>query len=75
MPKHSKRFNNVSKGLEALKVYVENYEFTETDACHQFKVNGVTTSRAWINTIASTHIEGRIFDLPAEYAKILKAVI
>lgn len=61
--------------LEMLHVYVNNYELSETDDHHQLKVNGVTTSRAWINTVASCYLEGRTFDIPNEYAKIFKVVI
>ena len=60
---------------EALKVHVDNYELIEVDDRHQLKVNGVTTSRAWINSLASAHLEDKTFDIPSEYCKILKAVI
>ena len=61
--------------LEVLKVYVDRYELTEIDCRHQLKVNGVTTSRAWINTLTSNYLKGRILDIPNEYAKILQTVI
>ena len=61
--------------LEALSVYVDNYELIETDGLSQLKVRGVTTSRTWINTVASAHLEGKVFNIPDEYAKMLKAVI
>ena len=61
--------------LEALKVHVARYELIKVDDRHRLKVNGVTTSRSWINTLASTHLEGKTFDIPSEYEKMLKAVI
>ncbi len=61
--------------LEPLKVYVDHYELRETVGRHQLKVNGVTTSRAWINRLASTHLEGKTFEVPSEYGKMLKVVI
>ena len=61
--------------IEALSVHVDNYELIETDGLSQLKVRGVTTSRTWINTVASAHLEGKSFDIPDEYAKMLKAVI
>jgi len=60
---------------EPLKVHVEKYEMTEADGKHFLKVHGVTTSRAWINTVASSYLEGKTFEVPAEYAKMLKVVV
>ena len=61
--------------LEALSVHVDNYELIETDGLHQLKISGVTTSRTWINTVASAHLDGKVFNIPDEYAKMLKSVI
>ena len=60
---------------EPLKVHVRNYEMTEEKGKHLLKVHGVTTSRAWINTVASSYLEGKTFEIPAEYAKMLKVVV
>ena len=60
---------------EPLKVHVRNYEMTEEHGKHFLKVHGVTTSRAWINTMVSSYLEGKTFEIPSEYAKMLKVVI
>ena len=60
---------------EPLEVKIDRYEITEADGEHQIIVHGVTTSRAWINTVASSYLEGKRFDIPAEYAKILKVIV
>ncbi len=60
---------------EPLSVHVRNYEMTEENGKHFLKVHGVTTSRAWINTMASSYLEGKTFEIPAEYAKILKVIV
>ena len=60
---------------EPLSVHVKNYEMTEANGKHFLKVHGMTTSRVWINTIASSYLEGKTFEVPAEYAKMLKIVI
>ncbi len=60
---------------EPLKVHVRNYEMTEENSKHYLKIHGVNTSRAWINTMASSYLEGKTFEVPAEYAKMLKVVI
>ena len=61
--------------LELLKVHIAKYELTETAGRSQLRVNGVTTSRAWINKLASARLEGRTFDIPDEYGKMLKTMI
>ena len=61
--------------VESLSVYIENYELTKMDGIHQLKVSGITTSRAWINTVASSYLEGKAFDITEEYAKMLKSVL
>lgn len=60
---------------EPLSVHVKNYEMTEEDGRYLLKVYGVTTSRTWINTIASSYLEGKSFEIPAEYAKMIKVII
>jgi len=60
---------------EALKVHVQNYELTQENDKHFLKVHGVTTSRVWINTVASSYLEGKAFKLPSKYAKMLKVIV
>jgi len=60
---------------EPLKVHIRNYELTQENGKHLLKVHGVTTSRAWINTVASSYLEGKAFEIPAEYAKMLKVIV
>jgi len=57
---------------ESVKIQVEHYEITEENS---LRISGVTTSKAWITALAHTHLEGKTFDVPDEYAKMLKAVI
>lgn len=60
---------------EPLLVHVKNYMMVEEGGRHFLKVYGVSTSRAWINTIASSYLEGKSFEIPAEYTKMLKVII
>jgi len=60
---------------EPLTVHVERYEMTEENGRHFLKIHGVTTSRTWINTVASSYLDGKTFEIPTEYAKLLKVVI
>ncbi len=57
---------------ESVKIQIEHYEITEENS---LRISGVTTSKTWITTLAHTHLEGKTFDVPDEYAKMLKAVI
>jgi len=60
---------------EPLKVHVQKYAIMQEGDKHFLKIQGVQTSRAWINTIASSYLEGKTFEIPVEYAKILKVVV
>lgn len=60
---------------EPLSVHVKQYELTEENGKHLLKVHGVSTSRAWIDTVASSYLEGKSFEIPAEYVKMLKIIV
>ncbi len=60
---------------EPLLVRVERYELTEENGRHFLKIHGIQTSRAWINTVAASYLEGKAFEIPAEYAKMLKVIV
>jgi len=57
---------------ECINIQVEHYEITEENS---LRISGVTTSKAWITTLAHIYLEGKTFDVPDEYAKMLRAVI
>ncbi len=57
---------------ENLTVQIERYEITEDN---HLKVSGITTSRAWINKLASKYLEGKEFIVPDEYAQMLRAIV
>jgi len=57
---------------KCINIQIEHYEITEENT---LRISGVTTSKAWITTLAHTHLEGKTFDVPDEYAKMLRAVI
>ena len=60
---------------EPLSVHVGEYELAEQGGIHFLKIHNVVTSRAWINTIVSHYLEGKKFEIPAEYAKMLKIIV
>jgi ribosomal protein L12E/L44/L45/RPP1/RPP2 len=54
---------------------VQRYELTEENGKNLLKIYGIQTSRAWINTIAGSYLEGKSFEIPEEYAKMLKVIV
>ena len=60
---------------EPLSVNVQHYELTEENGKHLLKIYGIQTSRAWINTVAGSYLEGKALEVPAEYAKMLKVIV
>ena len=60
---------------EPLTVTVQRYELTEEKGKHLLKIYGIQTSRAWINTMAASYLEGKSFEIPNEYAKMLKVIV
>ena len=60
---------------EPLSVHVQRYEMTQEGEKYFLEIQGVKTSRAWINVVASSYLEGKRFEIPAEYAKMLRVVV
>ena len=60
---------------DVLTVEVGRYELYKAEEKHLLKIYDVQTSRAWINTLIQSYLEGKAFEIPKEYAKILGMVI
>ena len=60
---------------ESLTVKVRKYEIIEEGGGHRLRIEGIETSRAWIDTVAASYLEGKNFEIPEAYAKLLKAVV
>lgn len=69
-------FEILLKGeIESLKGIINNYElFTENDK-YFIRVKEIKTSREWINIIAEQYIKDKKFEIPKQYAKMLKIII
>ncbi len=61
--------------IETLCVHVNNYELIETNGHSKLIVRGITTSRTWVDSLAASYLEGKAFDIPVEYAKMLRTVL
>ncbi len=60
---------------EPLHVKVNHYKLNEEQGRHYLVAEDIVTSRAWINTVASQYLHGQKFEIPEEYAKLLKVVV
>lgn len=60
---------------EPLHVTVNHYKLSEEHGRHYLVAENIVTSRAWINTVASQYLHGQKFEIPEEYAKLLKIVV
>ncbi len=61
--------------VEPISIVVSKYELIKDGNKHLLKVHEVKTSRAWMDTVASLYLEGKSFNIPAQYASMLKAII
>ena len=60
---------------EPLHVKVNHYKLSHENGRHYLVAEDIVTSRAWINTVASQYLHGQKFEIPEEYAKLLKVVV
>ena len=60
---------------EPLQVKVNHYKLSQENGKHYLVAEDIVTSRAWINTVASQYLHGQKFEIPEEYAKLLKVVV
>ena len=60
---------------EPLHVKVNHYKLSEENGSYYLVAEDIVTSRAWINTVASQYLHGQKFEIPQEYANLLKVVI
>ena len=70
--KHSLELETLLKGeIEPLSVSIGNYTLDN----NEIVISNITTSRAWINTLSKTYLEGKAFTVPPEYLSIVKKII
>lgn len=60
---------------EPLNVKINSYEIVEENGKYYISVKDITTSRKWINVVASEHLNNQKFEIPEIYAKMLKVVV
>ena len=60
---------------EPLHVKINRYEMSEEGGKNYIVISDIVTSRAWINTVATQYLQGKKFEIPSEYASMLKMMI
>lgn len=60
---------------EDLQVFVNKYDIKEEDSKHYLVVNHIKSSKEWLSLVLEEYVNNEKFKVPAEYVKILKAVI
>jgi hypothetical protein len=61
--------------VEPLTIHVDRYELITEGDHSSLSIHGVHTSRKWINVLAGSYLDGKRFDIPAQYVKMLETVI
>ena len=60
---------------EPLEVKINHYEISEENGKFFLVAKDISTSRKWINVVASQYLSGQQFEIPAEFASMLKLVV
>ena len=60
---------------DILKVKVNQYSIEEKNHKNFLILKDVKTSREWLNLVIKNYLSSQEFEIPNEYAKIVKAVI
>ena len=60
---------------EPLLVKINNYTLNEENGSFFLVAKDIVTSRAWINTVVEQYLNGHKFEIPQEYAKLLKVIV
>ena len=60
---------------EPLFVKVHRYEILEEASRYYLMAEEIVTSREWINTVAESFLKNQRFEIPEQYAKMLKMVV
>jgi hypothetical protein len=60
---------------EALEVEVGRYTLCREEGKCSVRLEGIRTSRRWIDTLGAQHLEGRRCEVPEEYAGVREKLI
>jgi len=61
--------------VEPLEISIDKYQLIQEGDKYLLKVYSFNTSRAWINTVISKYLKKREFEIPKEYANMLKILV
>ncbi len=60
---------------DAFVMSVDRYEILPKDNIYFIRLNGIYSSRRWMNRVSSNYLEGRLFEIPPKYATIVKSLL
>jgi len=60
---------------EPLEIKVNQYEIIQENGKYFIHINGLKTSREWINVIAKNYLEDEKFELDSKLAEVLKVLV
>lgn len=58
-----------------VEINIGSYSIIEEQNKSFVKINQISTSREWLNLVLNDYIKGRTFELPEQYAGIIKKAL
>ena len=60
---------------DAFTLTIDKYEFSQKGDDHFVKLQGIKNSRLWLNAISNDFLEGKEFQIPSQYVKVLQVIM
>jgi len=60
---------------DILDIEIKRYQLEMIDGKYMLTIEGLHASKPWIETIARSFVEGKSYEIPSEYARLLKTFI
>jgi len=60
---------------EPIDIRIDRYALHEEQGRHFITLEGIHTSRAWIDTVAAEMLNGKTFEVPSRYAKLIQMMV
>ena len=61
--------------VEPISIKVDKYNIIEENGKKFIEIDNITTSRSWLNRVATNFINGKKFELPKKYSDIIESII
>jgi len=60
---------------EPIDIRIDRYVLREEQGRYFISLEGIHTSRAWIDTVAAEMLNGKTFEVPSRYAKLIQMMV